>query len=105
MLNFLKSLFVRHQFSIEAKFHEGDICMWAGAIDGCDDAIVQITNCFYNYDKDTQKESILYKVTDIYKHIDYYDVEEKYLNLLATNDEMMENISPYELEIVYRDVA
>lgn len=98
MLNFLKSLFDKHQFSIEPKFHEGDICMWAGAI-------VQITNCFYNYDKDTQKESVLYKVTDIYRHIDYYDVEEKYLNLLATNDEMMENISPYELEIVYRDVA
>ena len=105
MLNFLKSLFAKHQFSIEPKFHKGDICMWAGAIDGCDDAIVQITNCFYNYDKDTQKESVLYKVTDIYRHIDYYDVEEKYLNLLATNDEMMENISPYELEIVYRDVA
>ena len=44
MLNFLKSLFVRQQFSIEPKFHEGDICMWAGAIDGCDDVIVQITN-------------------------------------------------------------
>ena len=105
MLNFLKSLFARHQFSIEPKFHEGDICMWPGNIDGCDDAVVQITNWFRDYDKDTQKESVLYEFTDIYRHIDYSGVEEKYLNLLATNDEMMENVSPYELEMAYRDVA
>jgi len=105
MLNFLKSLFARHQFSIEPKFHEGDICMWPGDIDGCDDAVVQITNWFRDYDKDTQKESVLYEFTDIYRHIDYSGVEEKYLNLLATNDEMMENVSPYELEMAYRDVA
>ncbi len=105
MLNFLKSLFARHQFSIEPKFHEGDICMWPGDIDGCDDAVVQITNWFRDYDKDTQKESVLYEFTDIYRDIDYSGVEEKYLNLLATNDEMMENVSPYELEMAYRDVA
>ena len=105
MLNFLKSLFTRHQFSVEPKFHEGDICMWPGDIDGCDDAVVQITNWFRDYDKDTQKESVLYEFTDIYRHIDYSGVEEKYLNLLATNDEMMENVSPYELEMAYRDVA
>ena len=105
MLNFLKSLFARHQFSIEPKFHEGDICMWPGDIDGCDDAVVEITNWFRDYDKDTQKESILYEFTDIYRHIDYCGVEEKYLNLLATNDEMMENVSPYELEMAYRNVA
>ena len=105
MLKFLKSLFAKYQFSVEPKFHEGDICMLPGDIDGCDDAVVEITNWFRDYDKYTQKEIILYEFTDIYRDIDYCGVEEKYLNLLATNDEMMENVSPYELEMTYRNVA
>lgn len=99
-------LFNKYQpISIINKFSIGDICIWPGNIDGCDDAVVEITNWFRDYDKDTQKESVFYEFRDIYKHINYSGVEEKYLNLLATNDELMENVSPYELEMSYHNVA
>lgn len=105
MLNFLKSLFARHQFSIEPKFHEGDVCLWPGPIDGCDDAVVEITDWCKDYDLETDEELILYDFTDIYRHIDYSGVKEKELQLLAFNEEIMENISPYTLETLYRDAA
>ena len=82
----------RHKFTIEPKFNKGDICMWPGLIDSCDDAVVKIIDCHYKYDKNTGNESVLYDFVDIDSDIKYSNINEKEIYLLATNEEMMEGV-------------
>jgi hypothetical protein len=105
MFELLKSLFFnqRRVYTLKPKFEIGDMCLWPGNIDGCDDAVVEITNWFRDV-TENDEEIIMYEFTDIYRHIDYSGIEEKDLQLLATNEEMLENVTPYEIETLYQRV-
>lgn len=104
MFNFLFSLLsINHlNHSLKNKFNIGDVCMWPGRVDGCEDAVVEIINWYR--DVENGKEVILYDFIDIYRNIEYSFVEEDELNLLAWKDEMIENISPYDLELGYKNI-
>ena len=94
-----------HNYSIVNKFNIGDICIWPHDIDGCMDAVVEISNYFKDYDENTNKEFVLYDFTDIDRGYEYSGVNEKELQLLATNDELLENVSPYQMEFMYKNVV
>lgn len=109
MINLLKSIFNLannfKKYELTNKFQVGDICMWPGRVDGCEDAVVEIQNWYHDIDEKTGEEVIKYEFIDIYRNIEYSDVEEKELSILAFKEEVLENISPYQLETAYMNAA
>lgn len=99
MWNFIKSLLgLNHKFKVINKFNIGDVCLWPHPIDSCMDCIVKISNWYKVYDNDTNEEYIIYDFQDIYRGYEYGDVKEDELQLLATNDEIVETYSSYTNE-------
>ena len=96
IFNFLFPSFRHHHCTIMNKFMPGDVCLWPHEIDGCMDSVVEIIDYYKVYDKKKKIEYIVYTFEDIYRGQIYDWVEEKYLTLLASYDEMVDSISPYE---------
>ena len=94
--SFFKSIFSHHHFNIVNKFSPGDVCLWPHECDSCMDSVVEILDWARVYNKKTNHEYIVYTFEDIYRGYKYDFVEEKYLTLLASHDEMVESMSPYE---------
>ena len=101
LFDFLKNLFPHYEcrckYTMTNKFNVGDVCLWPHECDGCMDAVVRIENWYHTFDEEKDCETIVYEFYDIYRGYEYDGVDEKYLSLLATADEMLESVSPYEL--------
>lgn len=91
MFKFFKLLFGEYPFITEPRYHIGDICLWPKSFNnGKADRTVQILNWSRAYDEISKSEQIFYDFIDIKSEIDYADVEEKELILLAFKEEIDE---------------
>lgn len=104
MWELIKSFFgLNHEFKVVNHFNIGDVCLWPHPIDSCMDCIVRIDEWYRVYDNDTKEEYVTYTFTDIYSGYEYAEVKENELQLLATNEEMLETYFPYTTEKEFKE--
>ena len=84
-------IFGIHNFSIINKYNIGDICFWPAPVDCMVEPTIRITQWSKYYDKNHNKEIVLYDGVDIHNSTEYAEINEDELQILAYADEIFES--------------
>ena len=91
------------ELDVPRKYNVGDICTWNDPKSG-KEITGEVT--FYTFEKcHDGTYNVLYDVTDFYHSEKYCFINESELQLLATAEEIDESVSPFELELLYKNIC